>query len=88
MAHKVITNASPFSQEAVIPIELELQSLHVVAQLKRPMEQSMKDRMMTMNEMDKVCLLAFQTREAVQMHCMRPFWWYKYLTMVQCNWKT
>ena len=43
-----------YVQEAIIPIELELQSLCVVEQLKMPMEQSVKDRMMMLNKMYEV----------------------------------
>ena len=30
------------------------------------MEQSFKERMMALNEIDEICLVAFQTREAIQ----------------------
>ena len=72
IVHKVTTNATPFKlvygQEAIIPIKLKLQSLTVAAQLKMPLEQSLKERMMVLNEMDEIRLLAFQTREAIQKH--------------------
>ena len=68
-AHKVTTNAMPFklvySQEAIVPIKLELQFLRVAAQLKMLLEQSLKERMMILNEMDEIRLMAFQTREAI-----------------------
>ena len=69
MAHKVTINAMPFKlvygQEVVIPIELELQSHRVVAQLKMPIEKTFKERMMVLNEMDEIHLVAFQTSEEI-----------------------
>ena len=45
--------------------------------LRMPLEKSLKERMMVLNEMDEIRLLAFQTRETIQKH--RKEWYDRYL---------
>ena len=64
------TRATPFQlvygQEAILPIEVELKSLRVAAEMKMGEQASLQERLRELEKLDEARLHAFQAREVLQ----------------------
>ncbi len=76
-AYKTTTRYSPFcltyGMEAILPIELEVMTLHTTTNMRLPLDESQRHQLLQLNELDELQLKAHQSIEVAHAQQKKAF---------------